>query len=215
MPRLSQLEVHYSDIRWAKQLLQLLCAVCLVRQSCPPLCDPGTVAHQAPLSLGILQATILEWVATPFSRGSPQPRDQTQVSRIAGGFFTVWATMKPKNTEVGAVLCLVTQLCPTICDTMDCGPQGFPAYGDSPGKNNGVGSLSLLQGIFPTQGSNPGLQHYRRILHHLSHQTYWPRNQTGVSCIAGRFLKIKNIFIFTKNFTEHIHHFVPLTSAFF
>ena len=35
-----------------------------------------------------LQARILEWVATPFSRGSSQPRDQTQVSRIAGGFFT-------------------------------------------------------------------------------------------------------------------------------
>ena len=41
---------------------------------------------------GILQARILEWVAFPFSRGSSQPRDQTQVSRIAGGFFTSWAT---------------------------------------------------------------------------------------------------------------------------
>ena len=37
---------------------------------------------------GILQARILEWVAFPFSRGFPQPRDRTQVSRIAGGFFT-------------------------------------------------------------------------------------------------------------------------------
>ena len=40
---------------------------------------------------GILQARILEWVAFPFSRGSSQPRDRTQVSRIAGGFFTNWA----------------------------------------------------------------------------------------------------------------------------
>ena len=40
---------------------------------------------------GILQARILEWVAVPFSRGSSQPRDRTQVSRIAGGFFTTWA----------------------------------------------------------------------------------------------------------------------------
>jgi len=39
----------------------------------------------------ILQAKILEWVAIPFSRGSSQPRDQTQVSHIAGGFFTSWA----------------------------------------------------------------------------------------------------------------------------
>ena len=42
---------------------------------------------------GILQARILEWVAFPFSRGSSQRRDQTHVSRIAGGFFTSWATM--------------------------------------------------------------------------------------------------------------------------
>ena len=45
---------------------------------------PWTIAGQAPLSMGILQARILEWVAMPFSRGSSQPRDQTQVSRIAG-----------------------------------------------------------------------------------------------------------------------------------
>ena len=41
---------------------------------------------------GILQARILEWVAFPLSRGSSQPRDWTQVSYIAGGFFTSWAT---------------------------------------------------------------------------------------------------------------------------
>ena len=41
---------------------------------------------------GILQARILEWVDFPFSRGSSQPRDQTQVSHTAGGFFTSWAT---------------------------------------------------------------------------------------------------------------------------
>ena len=40
---------------------------------------------------------------------------------------------------------------------------------NSPGQNTGMGSLSRLQGIFPTQGSNPGLPHYRRILYQLSH----------------------------------------------
>ena len=50
---------------------------------------------------GILQARVLEWVAFPFSRGSSQPRDRTQVSHIAGRFFTSWATGKPKNTGVG------------------------------------------------------------------------------------------------------------------
>ena len=54
-----------------------------VTQSCPTLFDPMDYTVY-----GILQARILEWVAIPFSRGSSQPRDQTQVSHIAGGFFT-------------------------------------------------------------------------------------------------------------------------------
>ena len=48
-----------------------------------------TAACQAPLSMGILQARIVEWVDMPSSRGSSQPRDQTQVSLISGGFFTI------------------------------------------------------------------------------------------------------------------------------
>ena len=74
----------------------------------------------------ILQARILEWVALPFSRGFSQPRDWTQVSRIAGGFLPTEPKGKPKKT--------------------------------------GVGSLSLLQGIFLAQGSNWGLLHCRWIL---------------------------------------------------
>ena len=51
--------------------------------------SPWTVAHQALLSMGILQARILEWVAMPSSRESSQPTVQTQVSHIAGTFFTI------------------------------------------------------------------------------------------------------------------------------
>ena len=58
-----------------------------VAQSCLTLWDPMDYTVH-----GILQARILEWVAFPFSRGSSQSRDQTQVSRIAGRFFTSWAT---------------------------------------------------------------------------------------------------------------------------
>ena len=50
---------------------------------------PWTVACQSPLSMQILQARILEWVAMPPSMGSSKPRDQTQVSCIASGFFTI------------------------------------------------------------------------------------------------------------------------------
>ena len=74
---------------------------------------------------------------------------------------------------------------------------------NSPGQNTGVGSLSLLQGIFPTQGLHPGFPHCRWILYQLSHKgsprilwwiaypfssrSSWSRNQTGVSCVAGGF----------------------------
>jgi len=53
---------------------------------------------------------------------------------------------------------------------MDYSPPVSSVHGDSPGKNNGVGCHTLLQGIFLTQGSNPGLPHCRWILYHLSHQ---------------------------------------------
>ena len=53
-----------------------------------------TIACQASLSMGILQARILEWVAIPFSQGSSQPRDRTQVSCTAGRLYTVWAIRK-------------------------------------------------------------------------------------------------------------------------
>ena len=66
--------------------------VCLVAQSCPTLCNPIDCSPLSPLSMGILQARTLEWVAMPSSRASSQPSDWTWVSHIAGGFFTVWAT---------------------------------------------------------------------------------------------------------------------------
>ena len=69
-----------------------------------------------------------------------------------------------------ALLCLVAQSCSTRCDPMDCSLSGSSDHRDSPGKNTAVGCHALLQGIFPTQGSNPGLQHCRRILYILSHK---------------------------------------------
>ena len=82
-------------------------------------------------------------------------------------------------------------------------PDGLHSPWHSSGQNTAVGSLSLLQGIFPTQGSIPGLLHCRWIIYHLSHKgnpriQEWvaypfssgspqPRNLTGVSCLAGGF----------------------------
>ena len=96
---------------------------------------------------------------------------------------------------------LVSQSCPTLCDPMDYCLSGSSVHGDSPRKNTGGGCHALLQGIFPTQRSNPGLLHCRQILYHLSYQgsprilewvaffkgSSWLRNWTGVSCSASRF----------------------------
>ena len=66
---------------------------------------------------------------------------------------------------------LVAQLCPTLCDPVDCSLQGSSVCGDSPGKNTGVGCHTFLQGVFPTLGLNPGsISHCRQMLYHLSHQ---------------------------------------------
>ena len=63
-----------------------------VTQSCLTLCDPVDCSPPGSSIHGILQARILEWVAISFSRGSSWPRDQTQVSHIAGRRFNLWAT---------------------------------------------------------------------------------------------------------------------------
>ena len=72
-------------------------------QSCPTLCDPMDYAVH-----GILQVRILEWVAFPFSRGSSQPRDWTQVSHTAGGFFT--SRELPEKPNYGNTLLYIWRL---------------------------------------------------------------------------------------------------------
>ena len=74
---------------------------------------------------------------------------------------------------------------------MDCSPPGSSIHGDSPGKHAGVGCQALLQGVFPTQGSNPGLPLHRRILYHLSHQkspNKRPRRDTLSIRLCGQHL---------------------------
>ena len=108
-----------------------------------------------------------------------------------------WAPGKPRAVPFLTAHCRMTP-----CDPTDCSPPGSSICGDSPGKNTGVGCLILLQGIFPAQGSNPGLPHCRRILYRPIPQgspiilewvaypffrSSWPRNWTRVSWIAGGF----------------------------
>ena len=80
----------------------IMCMRVLVTQSCLILCNPMNYYPPGSLVHGNVQARILEWVAIPFFRGSPQPRDQTWISCIAGRFFTIWATR-------GAYICLTNK----------------------------------------------------------------------------------------------------------
>ena len=119
---------------------------------------PWTVAHQAPLSLGMLQARMLEWVAMPFSKGSSQPRDQNQVSRTAGGFFTIWATREAQKGDMKSVKVKVTKSCPTLCNPVDY-----------------IVHWILQAGILEW------------VVYPFSSRSSLPRNWTGVSCTAGGF----------------------------
>ena len=102
---------------------------------------------------------------------------------------------------LSTVQVLWTEGCSVVSDSLR--PHGLYSPWNSPGHNTGVGSLSLLQGIFPTQGLNPDLPHCKQILYQLSHKgsprilewvaypfssgSFRPRNQTGISYIAGGF----------------------------
>ena len=90
------------------------------------------------------------------------------------GDFSLWETFDSVQRHfcLWSVCCaaLSHSVCPILWDPMDCNPPVSSVHGDSPGKNTAVGCHALLQGIFPTQGSNPGLPHCRRILYHLSHE---------------------------------------------
>ena len=153
-----------------------------VAQSCPTLCNPiDYTVH------GILQTRILEWVAIPFSRGSSQPKDWTLVSRIAGGFFTSWAThlLITNNRFLS-----FSSLSPyksflrgsagkeSACSVGDLG--SISGLGRSPGEGNG----------FPLQYS--GLENCMDcVVHGVAHS--WTRLSDF------HFTKISDITLFNQN----------------
>ena len=90
-----------------------------------------------------------------------------------------------QQCQRGLSFCLVTQLCLTLFNPVDCSLSSSSVHGDSPGQNTGMGCHALLQGIFQTQGLNPGLPHCRWVLYHLSHQGS-PRILEWVACAFSR-----------------------------
>ena len=125
-------------------------------------------------------------LVAPWHVGSSQIRDRTLVSCIGRQILQHWATRQAQNLYL---LCsfrtfsfsniVALSRSATSNSLRSHGlynPPDSSVHGDSPGKNTGVGCHALLQGIFPNQGSNPGLPHCRWILYRLSHQgspTVW------------------------------------------
>ena len=145
---------------------------CAVAQSCLALRNPMDCSPPGS-STGTLQARMLEWVAISSSSGSSPPRDQTRISYNAGRFFTVWATREAIYSGVGCCFLPqgnlpnpgITTRFPTLHpDSLPSEPPGKP-------KNTGVGSLSLLQGIFPTQEQGKKKQNKRLSERHIKYET--------------------------------------------
>ena len=88
--------------------------------------------------------------------------------------FTTSVLQKPpplgRGRSVYLQFCVYLLSLSNSCDLMDCSLPDSSVHGDSPVKNTRMGYHALLQGTFPTQGSNPGLPHYRQIVYHLSQQ---------------------------------------------
>ena len=111
--------------------------VCSVTQSCPTLCNPMDCSLPGSPVRGVFQARLLEWVPFSFSRGFSYFRDETQVFCISCIGRWILYLLSHQGSPDTRLLC----------------PWDFT------GKNTGVGCLSLLQGTFLTQGSNPSLLH--------------------------------------------------------
>ena len=148
-----------------------------------------TVSYMAPWSIGFSRQEYCSGL--PFSSPCDLPNPGIELGSPALQTDALSSEPLGKPSEIHSVM----------SDSLR--PQGLYSPWDSPGQNTGADNLSLLQGIFPTQGSNPDLPHCRQILCQLSHKgspriLEWvacpfssrsslPRNWTQVSCIAGRF----------------------------
>ena len=119
-PRATTTEGHGPQQMILHEAVKILC---LVTQSCPPLCNPMDYSPPSSSVHGISQTRILEWVAITFSRGSIQPRSPA----LAGGFFTSEPPEKP-NPPSSAQFSSVTQSGLTLCDPMNCTTPGLPVH---------------------------------------------------------------------------------------
>ena len=114
---------------------------------------PGSSVH------GIFQARILEWITISSSKGSSCPGIKPVCPSSSA------LQMYSLTTEPLGCVC---ESCSVVSNSLQ--PHGLHSLCNSPAQNSGVSNLSLLLGIFPTQGLNPGLPHCRQTLHQLSYK---------------------------------------------
>ena len=142
---------------------------------------PWTVAHQAPLSMGFSRQKY--WSRLPFPPPGVLPDPGIEAASLvspalAGRFFTTEPPGKPLGPSESE-----SESRSVMSDSLQLRELYSPWT--SPGQNTEVGSLSLLQWIFPTQGSNPGLPHCRWILYQLS---YPGKPQVRLGCYKWNYL---------------------------
>ena len=107
--------------------------------------------------------------------------------------------------QIYAMLCLVAQSCPTLCDCVDCSPPGSSVHEGSSGKNTGVGCHALLQGNFPNLGSNPGIPHCKWIF------TIWATKEAQV--IKWLILKLESGFLVKYSFNYIANYFLQFSTV--
>ena len=141
--------------------------LCLVAQSYPTLCNPmdcslpGSSVHGDSLGKNArvgCHALLQGIFPTQGSNPDLSHCRQIQISRTAGRFCTIWATREAPCYHLTCAKC-----CGKVSHSVVPSSLQLCSPWNSPGQNTGVGSLSLLQGIFPTQGSNPGLSHCKPL----------------------------------------------------
>ena len=124
-----------------------------------------------------------EWDSSP----------QNTVSNFLFHINPNWGFQGPCQ-HLSRFVCLVAQSCLTLCSPMDCSPPGSSVHGDSPDKNTGVGCHALLQGIFPIQWSNPGLQDCRWILFFFFNQWKTEKNMLYLNIKMASDVRINGNF---------------------
>ena len=145
---------------WINQLL-CICCCCPVAQSCPTLCDPMDCSSQASLSLPISQSL---------------PKFMFTASAMPSSHLILWCPLLcPQSFPTfpgGYICCWVASVVSNSVRPYGLQPSRLLCSVDSLVKRTSVSCHALLQGIFPTQGSNPDLLHCRQILYHWATMRY-------------------------------------------